>query len=229
MKKSFTACILLIAIIMLSGCVPKSEENTLIYYNGKYFDSFISEDYTYNSFWTALSTADIEDKAYLCNYSEDTSKFGKKDETEIKRFSDKKLSMFILKADSFGEWLYLDTEYSLPSISSENIEEIIIKNNHEENLTDYYKSDSCVPIQDRGKITAIAEKLNEMEDLKGIKSYELKYIENPMEMYLKFKDINALYYVGMISKVNGNTVFYNAHKKQSAFYLMYEQNADNPF
>ncbi len=229
MKKRFTACVLGIVILILSGCSAQSVEKPLVLYNGRYYNSYISEDYTYSSFWYPLNEADITDTAYYCGKGEDTEKLGKDDETPIKRFSDKGLKMFVCVSDFNGEWLYLDTQYTLPSVSGENIEEAVIIGDSSESPAELYNQNRCISIRDADKIACVAERFNELNGGGEPKAYEFKEIENPAELYIKFKDINALYYLCLVGKADLNTVFYNAHGKLDGFYTMYEQDKSNPF
>ena len=45
-------------------------------------------------------------------------------------------------------------------------------------------------------------------------------VTNQAEICVKFKGINALYYLGIIAYVDNNVVFYDAHEFQSSFYLI---------
>lgn len=55
-------------LIVFNGCtISDSDDDFLIYYDGNYYTSTISDDYTYNSFWYPLREATVIDKAYVCN------------------------------------------------------------------------------------------------------------------------------------------------------------------
>ena len=137
--------------------------------------------------------------------------------------------MFVCVSDFNGEWLYLDTQYTLPSVSGENIEEAVIIGDSSESPAELYNQNRFISIRDADKIACVAEKFNELNGGGETKAYEFKEIENPSELYIKFKDINALYYLGLVGKADLNTVFYNAHGKLDGFYTMYEQDKSNPF
>lgn len=235
MKKSIKiiSSVLIIAIIAFnfSGCINNNlNEKFLLYYNDKYYDSYVSEDYSYNSFWYPLSEADITDNASFCNYNNDVDKNGKRNKVEIKIFSDPELNMFISHTDFWGDWLYCDTNYKFPSLSAENIEKIAIKKfSTDKDWVDYYKSDDCIIIQDENDIDSIISSLNSVKKSNKIKSYNMNEVYNQAEICIKFKGINALYYIGIVAYADNNVVFYNSHKTQSRFYLIYDENTSNPF
>lgn len=231
MKKKIISSILMIAIIVFSfsGCINTNlDENLLIYYDGKYYDSFISSADTYNSFWYPLSEPDITDKAFTCNKDDNIDNFGKKNEVKIEKFSDEELDMFISHTDFWDDWLFCDTNYKFPSLSAENIEKIALKKfTEDKDWVDYYKSDSCITIQNENDIDSIINSLNNIEKSSKLKSYNMNEVNNQAEICVKFKGINALYYLGIIAHADNNVVFYNAHTTQSLFYLIYDENASN--
>lgn len=205
-----------------------SDEKYLIYYNDNYYDSYISKEYTYNSFWYPLCEADITDKAFICNRNDNINELGNENEVEIKKFSDEELSMFILYTDFWRDWLYCNTNYKIPEFTEDNIEEIVLKKGNEtRKWIDYYNSNSYIAFQEQNDINSVLNGLNNMKTQE--KSYDFGEVQNKIEICVKFKDVNALYYIGIVAFVDNNVVFYNSHEKINSFYLLYDDNTENPF
>ncbi len=229
MKKLFKIFFLLALVLFnFVGCIKmNSDEKYLIYYNGNYYDSYITDDYTYNSFWYTLCKADITDTAYTCNKNDNLSELGK-NEIEIQRFSDEELSMFILHNDFWGEWLYCNIDYKMPEITVNNIEKIVLKKATETSeWIDYYNSDTCIALEKQNDINTVLTSLKNRKTNKN--SYDFNEVKNQTEVCIKFQGINALYYIGIIAFVDDNVVFYNSHEKINSFYLLYDNNSENPF
>lgn len=224
---------MIVSIIALyfSGCInTNSDEDFLIYYDGRYYNSCISDDYTYNSFWYPLSKVDITDTAFFCNKDDDVDSISKGNKVEIKKFSDEELDMFIIHTDFWDDWLYCDTNYEFPSLSADNIDVISLKKfSKDKDWVDYYYSDDCITIQNKYDIENIINNLNNLNKSSKSQSYNLYEVNNQAEICVKFKGINALYYLGIVAYVNDNVVFYDAHTKQSLFYLLYDKSTSNPF
>lgn len=235
MKKSIKiiSSVLIISVITftLSGCVnTNSDEDFLIYYDDKYYTSSISKYYSYNSFWYPLEKTDITDTAFICNEGDDINKLDKSNKIKISRFSDKELSMFILYSDFWDDWLYCDTSYELPILSLENIESIVIRKfSEDKEWIDYYNESDCITIKAEKDIDSVISSINSIKKSKETKSYSMNEVTNQAEICVKFKGINALYYLGIIAYVDNNVVFYDAHEFQSSFYLIYDENTSNPF
>lgn len=80
-KNKIITSLLIISMIVLffTGCINiNSDEKLLIYYDDKYYNSAISNNYTYNSFWYPMSKADIIDTAFICSKNDDVNKLSKK-------------------------------------------------------------------------------------------------------------------------------------------------------
>lgn len=232
MTKTITLFSIIIMIVSLFNSCAKnaSDEDLLIYYDNKYYNSSISNDYTYNSFWYPLSDADIIDTAYACNKEDDVNKLGKKDKVEIKKYSDEELNMFILHTDFWDDWLFCDENYKFPSLSAENIEAIALKKfSEDKEWADYYNSDDCITIQNNDEIYSIINSLTNINKSSESQSFNMNEVSEESEICVKFKGINALYYLGIVAYANENVVFYDAHTKQSIFYLLYDENTSNPF
>lgn len=234
MKKSniiTSLFIISIIVVFFTGCVKiNSDEKLLIYYNDKYYNSAISNDYTYNSFWYPLSEADVIDTAFVCSKNDDINKLGKNDEVEIKKFSDESLNMFISHTDFWDEWLYCDTNFQFPSLSPDNIESISLKRfSEEKEWIDYYNSDNCIIIHNQKDIDSIINHINNIKTSSKNQSYNMNEVNNQSEICIKFYGINALYYLGIIAFADNNVVFYNAHEQQSNFNVLYEQCSSNQF
>lgn len=217
--------------ICFHGCINmNSDKKLLIYYDGQYYNSSISNDYAYNSFWYPLKEATISDKAFTCNENDDVDKLDKRNEIEIKKFSDEELNMFISYTDFWDDWLFADTNYKFPSLSSDNIEMIALKNfSQDKEWIDYYYSDDCVVIQNKNDIENIINTLNNLDKSNNAQSYNMNEVNNQAEICVKFKEINALYYLGIIAYADDNVVFYNSHGKINSFYLLYDNNTESPF
>lgn len=122
-----------------------------------------------------------------------------------------------------------DTNYKFPSLSSDNIEMIALKNfSQDKEWIDYY-SDDCVVIQNKNDIENIINTLNNLDKSNNAQSYNMNEVNNQAEICVKFKEINALYYLGIIAYADDNVVFYNSHGKINSFYLLYDNNTESPF
>lgn len=138
--------------------------------------------------------------------------------------------MFISHTDFWDEWLYCDTNYKFPSVSAENIESITLKNfSEDKEWIDYYNGDNCITIQNQNDIDNIINHLNNIKKSSKKQLYSINEVNNQSEICVKFYEINALYYLGIIAYADDNIVFYDAHEQQSYFSLLYEQNSSNPF
>lgn len=226
MKKciKIISSVLIISVITFtfSGCVnTNSNEAFLIYYDDKYYTSSVSKYYTYNSFWYPLEKTNVTDTAFVCNEDDDINELDKSNEIKISRFSDKELSMFILYTDFWDDWLYCDTSYEFPTLSSENIESIVIrKYSEDKEWIDYYNDRDCITINTEKDIDSVISSINNIEKSKNNKTYSINEVTNQAEICVKYKGINALYYLGIIAYVDNNVVFYDAHEIQSSFYLI---------
>ncbi|MDE6413104.1 MAG: hypothetical protein K2K42_04345, partial [Eubacterium sp.] len=94
-----------------------------------------------------------------------------------------------------------------------------------------HNSDNYIIIDNINDVSQIRNDIIYIEkNFNDIKSYQMKEVQDFAQLYVKFENINALYYIGILGlSNNGELVFYNAHYEQPLYYLLYDNNSANPF
>lgn len=217
MKKNIILIIsaLLVFIFVFSGCSNDNPKPLYIYYNDSLYTSFIDSDYTYSSLWFPLIETDIEDEAYFCEVNESTEKIVKSHKVSIKKFSDPSLNMFIVNRDFWGDFLNCKTDYNLPTINDGEIEALIIKIDAGSEWTDEYNNKKCKIIDDEiiGAFVDNISNINSTND-------KFDTLSSAYEVGIKYKNINAVYYLGMLS--SDAKYFYRADLVPNTYYKLNE-------
>lgn len=205
MKKSVCLLLLILIICLFTGC-QNLDEKSYLAYNEAIFYERIDDNYYYKDFWFPLSNDTFDDVGY---YTTDAKSINKGHKKNIKVFKDPDLEMFVLSSDFWGEFLYKNTNYDLPTYKDSNlIEKIIICDNNDKTWKENYDNNQFISITSQEQIKEIVDVITSVQNGE-YKTDKLNYSISGKEIGIKFKNINAIYYLGMECTVDDRCYFYD--------------------
>lgn len=221
MKKTLKSAIIIILALgiqsFLVSCVlTKTTENTdgiyVCVYNKQTYKEQSSLGYSFKDRWYPLCKATKKGKAV---FGESNSK-NKSYSGNCYLFDDGTLQMFVVEKSVFGNTLFCKDENALPQIDNNEPEYIVVTANNE---TDY-SSKTNIVIDKKDEIAVVYKELtaanqNINKNSEGYKHYDdsnsFKGIpEDDTErcVYIKYRQINALYLFGYIKNNGSADVLY---------------------
>ena len=215
MVRNILSIFLVIFIIFSSFNSSEQSENTYISFNGNLYSYKTDKNEKYTSQWYPQSRADLSADAYSVTKS-DLSE-NEKNKVRIQYYSDKDLYMFI----EYEEELYCLDGYDLPNyLTNSDIEEIIVTDKlgySETSVTEYMR------IKNKSDIDIITEEFRNIHNNpQDYKKVDLDNLVVFADIGIKFKQLNAVYYCGMLSKdtESGDLAFYDAHRPGNTDYII---------
>ncbi|MBQ6380873.1 MAG: hypothetical protein IJJ41_04625 [Clostridia bacterium] len=221
MKKVLKSTVIIILIFgiqnfLISCALSKTTEDTdgnfICIYNKQIYKEQSSSGYSFKDIWYPLCKATRKNKATFG----ESNRVNENYSGNCYLFDDISLQMFVVEKSVFGDTLFCKDENALPQIENNEPKYIIITPNSETG----YDSKKNTVIDNKEEIAVVYKELttanqNINKNSEGYKHYDdsnsFKGIpEDDTErcVYIKYRQINALYLFGYIKNNGDNDILY---------------------